>query len=497
MQGFGDFQRAVEQSHGRALREHEARAARREVFDERAAGSGPQERDRAERRFLRREAAELAARPRLWTTGALEQVRVLGEGSSGVVHLVRDKRDGRHLALKQMRKDALEQKNRAFAFRERNALVEARSCWCVELHATFHDDQFAYQLMEFLPGGDLLGHLERQRRLGARAAAFCTAELLEALAVVHGCGMVHRDVKPDNVAFSRSGHLKLLDFGLCRRGGHLEASEAERGARGGGAQRNVGGVRRSEEQSRRERLATVCGTLEYMAPEAFDGGSTGPEMDIWSAGIVAFECLVGIVPFTNESKSNDEGYPYMREQMRYHQEILPKRFEKTRQRGWTDDVSEQFLAKVLCPREARISIEGCRREPFFAGLDFERLHLTRSPLEAEAEAAAGAWPLEGAPRPPGGPCALGPCGPGEPLPEVRAPPLCADSLRWAGYEYDREARGLEGGSGADLDALFQSRSSAGSCSRQGSRGGEGSPRPLEAGGRAGPHGLRAERCGEL
>lgn len=473
MHGFGDFKQAVEQNHRRALREHQGRAARHEKFDDRASGAGPRERERAERRFVRREGGGLLAGRRLWTTGALEPVRVLGEGSSGVVHLVRDRRDGRCLALKQMGKDALERKNRAFALRERDALVEARSRWCVELHATFHDDRFAYQLMEFLPGGDLLSHLVRRRRLGARATAFCTAELLEALAVVHGCGMVHRDVKPDNMAFGRSGHLKLLDFGLCRRVDHHEADapRAEPGAPGGGAQRCAGGAGRSEPQSRRERLATVCGTLEYMAPELFEGGSTGPEMDIWSAGIVAFECLVGNVPFTTGNRDHDEGYQYMREQMKYYQEILPKRFEKTRPRGSTDDVSEQFLAKVICPRESRISIECCRRDPFFADLDFERLHLTQSPFEAEAEAEALRLGDASTCDEPEGARAL---------PEVSMPPLCAESLEWASYGYDREARCLLEGSSVDLDSVFGSRSSAGGSSRQSGRGDEGSSRPPKA-----------------
>ena len=71
-------------------------------------------------------------------------------------------------------------------------------------------------LMEFLQGGDLISILIERKRLTEAETRFYFAQLLEALDYIHSLGFVHRDIKPDNICFSRQGHLKLLDFGLCK-----------------------------------------------------------------------------------------------------------------------------------------------------------------------------------------------------------------------------------------------------------------------------------------
>merc|ERR1719443_164684 len=104
------------------------------------------------------------------------------------------------------------------------------------------------------------------------------AELLEALDTVHQCGFVHRDVKPDNVVLTTQGHLKLLDFGLCRQEPPVSTLDAS----------NQSGT----ETSKRKQLRSMVGTPQYMAPEVFEA-DYGAEADIWSLGIITYECLVG------------------------------------------------------------------------------------------------------------------------------------------------------------------------------------------------------------
>lgn len=397
------------------------------------------------------EADGLFAKCRNWSTSEFESLRILGEGAFGIVHLVKCHSDGKHYALKQMEKARFPQKNRHRAFLERDALAEARSCWIVELHATFQDEKFVYMLTEFLPGGDLLFHLEKRGRLTATETAFYCAELLEALSVVHRCGFAHRDVKPDNIVLGPTGHLKLLDFGLAK---HVSepGREARLTAPGVGllAERAAAGLSRADgcsglqsqlpPGSEKVRLNTVCGTLEYMAPEVYTGDG-GVELDIWSAGIIAFECLVGKRPFVTGRREGKEAFEHMKEQMLCHQEVLVERFKKTRAMGFTDAVSEQFLARVICPKEVRLPIERCTKEPFFTGL--KRLHLAEPPLKPEVSSRDDA-------------SNFGDFG-------VRALPWAepaqASSVRseWTAYDFDREEYELKRPRD-DLDPVFLTRS---------------------------------------
>merc|ERR1712176_1518629 len=107
--------------------------------------------------------------------------------------------------------------------------------------------------MEFLQGGDLIGHLLKRKRFSQDETSFYMAELLEALHTVHRCGFVHRDVKPDNVVLTKEGHLKLLDFGLCRQDPQQLLNEVQL--------ESITGT------DSRARLKSMVGTPQYMAPE--------------------------------------------------------------------------------------------------------------------------------------------------------------------------------------------------------------------------------------
>lgn len=134
------------------------------------------------------------------------------------MHLVRDRETGKHVALKQMSKLHFDGKNAIeSAFAELEILGKRRSRWFVELIATFQDARYVYNVMEFMQGGDLRQLINRSTCIAESATRFYMAELLEALDTVHRAGVAHRDVKPENIALCASGHLKLLDFGICRR----------------------------------------------------------------------------------------------------------------------------------------------------------------------------------------------------------------------------------------------------------------------------------------
>mmetsp|Transcript_87151 Transcript_87151/g.222020 ORF Transcript_87151/g.222020 Transcript_87151/m.222020 type:complete len:306 (-) Transcript_87151:76-993(-) len=230
-------------------------------------------------------------------------------------------------------------------------------------------------VMEFIQGGDLISHLQRKGRFTEEETRFYMGELLEAIDTVHKCGLIHRDVKPDNVVITMSGHLKLLDFGLCKASDLFsdgDQGDAERRQRSNAA-RTLG------DAHGRQRLHSIVGTPQYMAPEGFLG-QFGPETDLWALGIITFECLVGVVPFHAGRREGPEAIRMIRSRVVTHAQVLPERFLKTRRHTWTTEVSEQLLAGLICDREQRLDAAGVRAVPWFANTDFEHLHLQTPPI---------------------------------------------------------------------------------------------------------------------
>lgn len=100
---------------------------------------------------------------------------------------------------------------------ERDIMVLGRkSEWITRLQYAFQDRENLYLVMEYLPGGDLLGLMIRNGAFDEDLARFYLAEIASALNALHSMGFVHRDVKPENILLDRFGHLKLADFGSAK-----------------------------------------------------------------------------------------------------------------------------------------------------------------------------------------------------------------------------------------------------------------------------------------
>ena len=145
-----------------------------------------------------------------------EKITSLGIGAFGEVALVR-KKDTRHLyAMKTLRKSDVLRKNQvAHVKAERDILAEADNEWVVKLYYSFQDKDNLYFVMDYIPGGDLMGLLIKFEIFSEQLARFYIAELVRAIESVHKMGFIHRDIKPDNILIDRDGHIKLTDFGLC------------------------------------------------------------------------------------------------------------------------------------------------------------------------------------------------------------------------------------------------------------------------------------------
>mmetsp|Transcript_97044 Transcript_97044/g.274867 ORF Transcript_97044/g.274867 Transcript_97044/m.274867 type:complete len:587 (-) Transcript_97044:63-1823(-) len=285
-----NFKRAIELMKERTEREHRDRLQRRAQFKEITLDMDSRDRAAAEEKFLSRENRGLVAKCRMWTTNDFDSLRVIGEGSYGLVHLVRHRRTGSVHALKQMRKEQYTVKNRQNAFNERDCLADVNSDWIVGLHAAFQDTTYIYMLMEFVEGGDLINHLIEWKRFPEQVTVFYMAELLEALDTVHRSGFVHRDVKPENMMITEIcgdyAVCKLIDFGLAT--------------------------------SYKRAIVELAGTAPYLAPEvAIQQGGYSPKADVWSAGASAFELLSGVPPFGRPQDHGGDIAPIMERLRRY------------------------------------------------------------------------------------------------------------------------------------------------------------------------------------
>ena len=199
---------------------------------------------------------------------------VRGVGGSAVVYSAFDRELRQTVALKVLRADRT---SPAALVRMKREVAIARQAASPRLVRVFDIDatgESVFLTMEDVPGGSLKERLA-EGRLPLEETLRIAGEILEGLAVLHGLGIVHRDVKPGNVLLDAEGAVKLADFGLARR---LEIDE-----------------------TRATSMDAVVGTVEYLSPEQALGHELDGRSDLYSFGVTLFEMLTGGVPFRRDS----------------------------------------------------------------------------------------------------------------------------------------------------------------------------------------------------
>ena len=136
------------------------------------------------------------------------------------------------------------------------------------------EDGSAYLVMELVPGEPLSTMIERERVLSADWTLSMIAQTARALAVAHAQGLVHRDVKPGNLLITPEGKVKITDFGIARLADQVPLTQT----------------------------GQVMGTAQYLAPEQATGQIATGSSDIYSLGIIGYECITGHRPFSGESQ---------------------------------------------------------------------------------------------------------------------------------------------------------------------------------------------------
>uniref|UniRef100_A0A8C5AI46 Serum/glucocorticoid regulated kinase family member 3 n=1 Tax=Gadus morhua TaxID=8049 RepID=A0A8C5AI46_GADMO len=197
-------------------------------------------------------------------------LKVIGKGSFGKVLLAKRKNDGKYYAIKVLQKRViLNRREQKHIMAERNVLLQnVKHPFLVGLHYSFQTADKLYFVLDFVNGGELFFHLQKERTFPEPRAKFYIAEMASALGYLHSLNIVYRDLKPENILLDYEGHIVLTDFGLCKEG-----------------------------ISQTDTTSTFCGTPEYLAPEVLRKQPYDNTVDWWCLGSVLYEMLYGLPPF--------------------------------------------------------------------------------------------------------------------------------------------------------------------------------------------------------
>lgn len=239
-----------------------------------AAPAGSKAVEAERKRSVEAAAARRCASGRVFPGTTYRLERTIGKGSYGRVKLATDLRTGQSVAIKFLAKDLMtKQAHWVRVRREINLLTLAHHPHVIGMHEWLEAGEDVLLVMEYVQGKDLFDRINDrpEKRYSEADARPILRQLVSALDYCHQNRIVHRDLKPENVMIDTAGRVKLIDFGFANM------------------------------FHPRDHLTTNCGSPLYAAPEIVQARPyIGPEVDIWSLGIILYAMLVGALPFEDE-----------------------------------------------------------------------------------------------------------------------------------------------------------------------------------------------------
>ncbi|KAK5870268.1 hypothetical protein PBY51_024920 [Eleginops maclovinus] len=251
----------------------------------------------------------------------------LGRGATSIVYRCEEKQTQKPYALKVLKKTI----DKKIVRTEIGVLLRLSHPNIIQLKDIFETDTDIALVLELVTGGELFDRIVERGYYSERDAAHVIKQILEAVAYLHENGVVHRDLKPENLLYadlSLDAPLKIADFGL------------------------------SKIIDDQVTMKTVCGTPGYCAPEILRGNAYGPEVDMWSVGVILYILLCGFEPFFDP---RGDQYMYSRILNCDYEFVSP----------WWDDVSlnaKDLVSKliVLDPHK-RLSVREALQHPWVLG----------------------------------------------------------------------------------------------------------------------------------
>ena len=203
---------------------------------------------------------------------------IIGIGGMSVVYKAYDRVDARTVAVKILKDEYLANEEFVFRFKnESRAVAMLSHPNIVKVYDVSFSDELQYIVMEYVEGITLKEYIDRQRVLDWKEAIHFTVQILRALQHAHDKGIVHRDIKPQNIMLLPNATIKVADFGIARF---------------------------SRLESRNVNESSAIGSVHYISPEQARGDNTDGRADIYSVGVVLYEMITGKLPFESEDDVN-------------------------------------------------------------------------------------------------------------------------------------------------------------------------------------------------
>ncbi|MDD4798043.1 MAG: Stk1 family PASTA domain-containing Ser/Thr kinase [Clostridia bacterium] len=205
-----------------------------------------------------------------------ELLEKIGSGGTAIVYKGYDKRLNRMVTVKILRDEYNNES--AFVHRfehEAQAIASLSHGNIVNVYDFGSEDKLHYIVIEFVEGETLKNYINRKGALPVAEAASIMYQILDALGYAHSNGIIHRDVKPQNILFAKDGRVKVADFGIAAGPNDLTQTY--------------------------DNNARIMGSVHYISPEQVQGYNVTEKSDIYSAGVVFYEMLTGQLPFTGDT----------------------------------------------------------------------------------------------------------------------------------------------------------------------------------------------------
>ena len=255
--------------------------------------------------------------------------RLLGKGAFGKVNLCLHTLTGRLVAIKSINKEKIKNERQRKKIKQETKIMEtlSKSKNVVKIFETYETKKHMCIVMEYICAGDLLTYIKKRSKLTEPVAQFIFKQIILGIKYIHDNGIVHRDIKLDNILLDLDNNIKICDFGVSRKV-------------------NEGDI-----------MFEQCGTPAYIAPEILQNkGYEGFGVDIWSAGVVLYAMLSGTVPF----KGND-----LKE---LHNLIINGKYKEI---NGISKEAEDLLKKILeVDPHLRIKTEEILNHPWLINIDF-------------------------------------------------------------------------------------------------------------------------------